>query len=125
MNLAVLSNLAINVNPGKYPDKQCQQRAKEINDGVVLGCATKSTPFHEGAQESHSDKVLSVLESLDSLLGNLVWCLLGVVLLNDLCNLGLDLVLALVGLGEDCARVNDVDLDVLGVHLDLLGDGLG
>lgn len=125
MNLAVLSNLAINVNPGKHPDKQCQERAKEVNDGVVLGCATKSTPFHEGTKESHSDKVFPVLESLDSLLGNLVGCLLGVVLFDNLCNLGLDLVLALVGLGEDGAGVDDVDLDVLGVHLDLLGDVLG
>lgn len=69
--------------------------------------------------------MLSSFKAFDSNCCNFIRCLLGVVLLNFLCDLGLVLVLTDHARRKDCAGQDQVYLDVLGVEQNLLLDAFG
>lgn len=122
MLFAVLENPPALVREDKEPNNCCQYGTKEVYNDVVAERASQNPKLHEGAQEGHGDKVLSLLETTDTLLGNFVGFLLGVVTFKKVGDSRLGDVLNHVAGREKVSWVDNVNLDILGVQQKLLRD---
>lgn len=121
----VLPDLAVDVGQREDPDERDQAGHEGVEEPVVARGAAEGAPAEDVAEQRRSDGVVAALKPAERAAGHGVGRRDRVPFLDDARDLGLRHVLAREAGAADRGRVDDVNLDVLRVHLELLGEGVG